>query len=112
MPARRRDFILYIGDTFQRQINLRSGPEADIADFTGEFIVYNVDAATTKEAERVFVDDVFSVLHGQVSYCTDNSNTPRYKAVLTLNRDTAESFTLATARFCPTCDACNCEVSK
>lgn len=43
MPARRRDFILYIGDTFQRQINLRSGPEADIADFTGEFIVYNDD---------------------------------------------------------------------
>lgn len=43
MPARRRDFILYIGDTFQRQINLRSGPEADIAEYTGEFIVYNDD---------------------------------------------------------------------
>ena len=43
MPARRRDFILYIGDTFQRQINLRSGPEADIADFTGRFVIYNDD---------------------------------------------------------------------
>lgn len=43
MPARRRDFILYIGDTFQRQINLRSGPEADIADFTGLFVIYNDD---------------------------------------------------------------------
>ena len=43
MPARRRDFILYIGDTFTRQVNLKSGPDADIADFTGEFIVYNDD---------------------------------------------------------------------
>lgn len=43
MPARRRDFILYIGDTFIRQINLRSGPDADIAEYTGEFIVYNDD---------------------------------------------------------------------
>lgn len=43
MPARRRDFIMYIGDTFTRQINLKSGPDADIADFTGEFIVYNDD---------------------------------------------------------------------
>ena len=38
----------------------------------------DVDAATTKEQERIFVDDVFSVMHGQVSYCTDDSNTPRY----------------------------------
>ena len=38
----------------------------------------DVDAATTREQERIFVDDVFSVMHGQVSYCTDDSNTPRY----------------------------------
>lgn len=43
MPARRRDFIIYLGDTFSRQINLRPGPEADIADFSGEFIIYNDD---------------------------------------------------------------------
>jgi 8-oxo-dGTP pyrophosphatase MutT (NUDIX family) len=38
----------------------------------------DVDTATTKEQERIFVDDVFSIMHGQVSYCTDDSNTPRY----------------------------------
>lgn len=38
----------------------------------------DVDAATTREQERIFVDDVFSVMHGQVSYCTDDSNTPRF----------------------------------
>lgn len=121
----------------------------------------NVDAATTKEAERVFVDDVFSVLHGQVSYCTDNSNTPRYHFLDTMpnlpwlcamarqrlrsgydgadvhvveevgrsEKKAAQPQHSASCRqskalggvavecehgfdFCPTCDACNCEVSK
>ena len=44
----------------------------------------DVDAATTKEQERIFVDDVFSVMHGQVSYCTDDNNTPRYRFLDTM----------------------------
>ena len=66
MPARRRDFILYIGDTFQRQINLRSGPEADIADFTGEFIVYNDDdserCSGNKEQAEAMHDRVVALI--------------------------------------------------
>ena len=38
--------------------------------------VDDVDAATTKEAERVFVDSVFGVMHGAVCYTTDER--PRY----------------------------------
>ena len=121
----------------------------------------DVDAATSKEAERVFVDDVFSVMHGQVSYCTDRSNTPRYHFLDTMpnlpwlcamarqrlrsgydgadvhvveevgrsEKKAAQPQHSASCRqskalgavaiecehgfdFCPTCDACNCEVSK
>ncbi|MFS6711982.1 hypothetical protein, partial [Staphylococcus aureus] len=35
----------------------------------------DVDAATTREQERIFVDDVFSVMHGWASYFRD----PRYR---------------------------------
>ncbi len=38
--------------------------------------VGDVDAATTKEQERVFVDDVFCLMHGTVCYRTDER--PRY----------------------------------
>jgi len=36
----------------------------------------DVDAATTKEQERIFVDSVFGVMHGAVCYTTDER--PRY----------------------------------
>ena len=36
----------------------------------------DVDAATTKEQERIFVDSVFGVMHGSVCYIT--ASTPRY----------------------------------
>ena len=38
----------------------------------------DVDAATTREQERIFVDDVFSVMHGWASYFRD----PRYRHFL------------------------------
>ena len=38
--------------------------------------VGDVDATTTKEAERIFVDSVFGVMHGAVCYTTDER--PRY----------------------------------
>jgi hypothetical protein len=51
MPARNRNFIIQWGDDFQRQINLRSGPEADIAEFTGEFIIRNDDGTELHSAD-------------------------------------------------------------
>lgn len=36
----------------------------------------DVDAATTREQERIFVDDVFCLMHGTVCYRTDER--PRY----------------------------------
>ena len=60
MPARNRNFIIQWSDDFQRQINLRSGPEADIADFTGEFIVRNDDGTDLLVADT---DNGRLVLH-------------------------------------------------
>lgn len=60
MPARNRNFIIQWGDDFLRQINLRSGPEADIADFTGEFIVRNDDGTDLLVADT---DNGRLVLH-------------------------------------------------
>lgn len=56
--TRERNFIIIVGDTFGRQINLRSGPEADIAEYSGEMIIYNDDktvllSATTSNARMV-----------------------------------------------------------
>ena len=117
----------------------------------------DVDAATTKEQERIFVDSVFGVMHGAVCYTTDER--PRYhfldtmpnlpwlcamarqrlrsgsgvdvhvvKEVGRIEKATQPQHKPSCHRnkalgavaiecehgfdFCPTCDACNCEVSK
>lgn len=43
MPTRSRNFILYIGDTFARRINLVPGPDSDLAGYTGELVAFNDD---------------------------------------------------------------------
>ena len=45
MPTRARNFILYLGDTFARRINLVPGPDSDLDGWDGEFVVFD-DADT------------------------------------------------------------------
>lgn len=41
MPTRSRNFILYIGDTFSRRVNLVPGPDSDLDGYTGELVAFN-----------------------------------------------------------------------
>lgn len=43
MPTRVRNFILYIGDTFSRRVNLVPGPDSDLDGYTGELVAFNDD---------------------------------------------------------------------
>lgn len=43
MPTRARNFIVYLGDTFSRRVNLVPGPDSDLDGWTGEFIVFADD---------------------------------------------------------------------